>query len=440
MDAVPSDTWRRFNLLGLIFDFDTSKISNTIFHMVMELASQFPDVYVDGVYQVKDLEVSPSEAFSTLEFLTKLGYAKIVTITPALSALKKLLLPTYLTCDMAFETQQELVDYSKFSEPIYITRPSNLLFASNPKELKFLPQEEALKALEVYKHFLISPHLVIVGSTVFNAIIDRDIGDIILCVHGCDENEASRIVTELLRSLTIVSLKQEKSYIEATISTVQGYRRITIVTCIYSSLAAITLDLDIDCECLAYDGRSIWLSPRAVFALKGQYNTVNLNICREGYVDRLLAYATSGMMVHDLGYDPSKYNIGTTGDEKMKTLMLLGSGGGLNFLISGEILHNVYFSTTSDDHAGSGEIGPTGPTGLNSMNQVVSTTGAVGFAGPVGPVSLSKFTIIWSHDTIRNETATALIRQRWYAPPVSLDEKLPGVKCTCQCMKDVYDE
>lgn len=402
--------WRRFNLQGLVFDFDMSKVGNTFFHTTVDMATDIPDIYADGMYHIRDLGISPQELISALEFLIKVDCVRIIfTVTP-LSGLQKLLLPTYLTYDMALQTQSELLDYTHLSEGITIAKPNNLLFASKSRLLTFLSEKDSLTVLETWKYLLVSPHLALVGRSVFQAIVGQPVKDVTLCVHGCDRETADQALSQLFQSLTITVLNYEKDRIRATVAQDKSSFQLEVITCLYPTLAAAVIDSDIDCECLAYDGRNLWLSPRAVFALKGQFNTVNLNICKQGYADRLLGYVNCGMMIHDAGYVPSNYNMGDTLQEQSNSILLYTpEKGNLNFLVFRDRLESGAFDKI-------GSTGPTGPAGPPG------STYPIGEAGQAAPISFVGSVVVWC-TTTSQEAVAANIRQKWYDPPVPFEER-----------------
>lgn len=66
-----------------------------------------------------------------------------------------------------------------------------------------------------------------------------------------------------------------------------SFRKVQIITRLYSSAADILNSFDIDCCCVGFDGADVLMTPRAQQAIVHKANTVNLSIRGNAYEYRL---------------------------------------------------------------------------------------------------------------------------------------------------------
>jgi hypothetical protein len=75
------------------------------------------------------------------------------------------------------------------------------------------------------------------------------------------------------------------------------YRAIQVVSRLYHSAAQVLLGFDLDCCCVAYDGKSVLALPRALRALRRGYNLVDPSRQSLTYENRLMKYARRGFTI-----------------------------------------------------------------------------------------------------------------------------------------------
>ncbi len=75
------------------------------------------------------------------------------------------------------------------------------------------------------------------------------------------------------------------------------YRAIQVVSRLYHSAAQVLLGFDLDCCCVAYDGKSVLALPRALRALRRGYNLVDPSRQSLTYENRLMKYARRGFAI-----------------------------------------------------------------------------------------------------------------------------------------------
>jgi hypothetical protein len=75
-------------------------------------------------------------------------------------------------------------------------------------------------------------------------------------------------------------------------------RHVQIVLRLYKSVTEILTGFDVDCSAVAYDGKNVWASPRALSAFITQLNTIDLTRRSPSYENRLSKYSHRGFEVH----------------------------------------------------------------------------------------------------------------------------------------------
>lgn len=126
--------------------------------------------------------------------------------------------------------------------------------------------------------------------------------DIDLFLITQDPNHAMRAIVELYGIIRASVPSHVKIPIMRTEHSVTfrlpwPYRNIQVVTRLYRSVQHVLLGFDLDCCCVAYDGRAIISLPRAERALRYRYNLVDVTRQSTSYEARLLKYAKRGFDV-----------------------------------------------------------------------------------------------------------------------------------------------
>ncbi|RHZ50985.1 ankyrin repeat protein [Aspergillus thermomutatus] len=133
--------------------------------------------------------------------------------------------------------------------------------------------------------------------------------DVDLFLHGLTEEQAIEKIKQIETRIKD-SILAETSTIRTknAITIVSQYptRHVQIVLRIYKSIAEILTGFDVDCSCAAYDGRQVYLAPRAVGAFVTQINHVDLSRRSPSYENRLSKYARRGFEVFWPSLDRSK--------------------------------------------------------------------------------------------------------------------------------------
>lgn len=154
------------------------------------------------------------------------------------------------------------------------------------------PHNESKRALRSYYHETLAPA-----------------SDVDLFIYGLDEEQAiekikrieANVRDAILCESTVVRTKNA-----ITIVSEYPTRHIQIVLRIYNSVSEILTGFDVDCACVAYDGKQVWAAPRALAAFATQMNTIDLTRRSPSYENRLSKYSHRGFEVYWPLLDRSK--------------------------------------------------------------------------------------------------------------------------------------
>jgi hypothetical protein len=105
------------------------------------------------------------------------------------------------------------------------------------------------------------------------------------------------IFPQLLRTKNAVTITEQVAgsgnWIEKTIP-IKEYQ---CILRLYQSASEILHGFDVDCCSVGYDGKDLWITDRALYALVNETNTVNFERMSPSYIDRLIKYGTRGFAV-----------------------------------------------------------------------------------------------------------------------------------------------
>ncbi|KAF2757357.1 ankyrin repeat protein [Pseudovirgaria hyperparasitica] len=124
--------------------------------------------------------------------------------------------------------------------------------------------------------------------------------DVDLFLYDLTEYQAVEKIKQIEQSIRD-SILEETTTIRTknAITIVSRYptRHVQIVLRIYKSIAEILTGFDVDCSCAAYDGKQIWLAPRAVAAYITQTNHIDISRRSPSYENRLSKYSRRGFEI-----------------------------------------------------------------------------------------------------------------------------------------------
>ncbi|RDW70384.1 hypothetical protein BP5796_08781 [Coleophoma crateriformis] len=125
--------------------------------------------------------------------------------------------------------------------------------------------------------------------------------DVDLFIYGLDEHQALEKIKLIERNIKD-SILHETTTIRTkhaiTIASQHPTRHVQVVLRLYDSISQIITGFDVDCACVAYDGKQVFAAPRAIAAFVTQCNTIDLTRRSPSYENRLSKYSHRGFEVH----------------------------------------------------------------------------------------------------------------------------------------------
>ncbi|EXJ54315.1 hypothetical protein A1O7_09653 [Cladophialophora yegresii CBS 114405] len=146
------------------------------------------------------------------------------------------------------------------------------------------PHNESKRALRSYYHENLAPA-----------------SDVDLFLYGLDREQAMEKVKQIeskIRDSILAETTTVRTKNAITIVSQYPIRHVQIVLRLYRSVSEILTGFDVDCSCVAYDGKQVWASPRALAAFMTQMNTIDLSRRSPSYENRLSKYSRRGFEVY----------------------------------------------------------------------------------------------------------------------------------------------
>lgn len=160
------------------------------------------------------------------------------------------------------------------------------------------------------------PCVFIAGGSLFKSLFtfrESSSVDIDIFFYDCDEEKAKNIiklVTFLLQDSDEFQLPYRPVIKRSTnaISIPIGYTPLQFITRLYKSPSEILHGFDVDCCCIGFDGKDIYMTRRCYYALTHGYNTVNFDRMSPSYEYRLAKYAVRGIPIKVPGMNRTHIN------------------------------------------------------------------------------------------------------------------------------------
>ncbi|RMZ83060.1 hypothetical protein DV738_g1336, partial [Chaetothyriales sp. CBS 135597] len=154
------------------------------------------------------------------------------------------------------------------------------------------PHNESKRALRNYYHEILAPA-----------------SDVDLFLYGLNEEQAIEKIKQIethVRDSILSETTTIRTKNAITIVSEYPTRHIQIVLRLYKTKSEILTGFDVDCACVAYDGKQVWASPRALTAFMTQVNTIDLTRRSPSYENRLAKYSHRGFEVFWPALDRSR--------------------------------------------------------------------------------------------------------------------------------------
>ena len=134
-------------------------------------------------------------------------------------------------------------------------------------------------------------------------------------LHNCSEESAINVIKQLHIAVANISpgFSTRVTRTANVVSITTNYEwkygfEYQIILRLYRSPSEILHGFDVDCCCVGYDGKDLWITDRALFSIINGYNTVNFDRLSPSYEFRLAKYGTRGMSIKIPGFDRKKVN------------------------------------------------------------------------------------------------------------------------------------
>lgn len=125
--------------------------------------------------------------------------------------------------------------------------------------------------------------------------------DVDLFLYGLTEDQAIDKIKQIernVRDALLVETTTVRTKNAITIASKHPIRHVQIVLRLYKNISEILTGFDVDCSCVAYDGKQVYASPRALVSYMTQFNTIDLSRRSPSYENRLSKYAHRGFEVY----------------------------------------------------------------------------------------------------------------------------------------------
>lgn len=196
-------------------------------------------------------------------------------------------------------------------------RTPDMLFDKKPKSKQLYDKrshwDTIQNRLQQLKPLFTVPGVFVAGGAIFSILSGGKIKDIDIFFYdqGNLEERIKQLMGPMLKTakqLFIDARSHKTLFIRTknslTITTTgQDFQ---IILRHYSTPSEIIHGFDVDSCCMGYDGKNIWFTQRALFALYNGYNTVNFERLSPSYEHRLAKYGTRGMAVRIPGFHRAK--------------------------------------------------------------------------------------------------------------------------------------
>ncbi|KAI0884918.1 uncharacterized protein GGS22DRAFT_148152 [Annulohypoxylon maeteangense] len=314
----------------------------------------------------EEVESAPSLPAPSSQFISYLNQSKENKRTPTRDLVKPYLLyenrPRYeflrpnATIDALanlvpiYDGQESLfkirtIDYEKADKDLYLMRLRGRQREKKPRLAIAKSFEAYQKNFDAFTHGVLAgldwSNVVVAGSSAMLPLLSRrrDVhiedepttqnpgeiyyqntassSDIDIFLYGFDsEDAATKRIIEIealvrknqhLISSNALTLRSENAI--TFIAPRWPYRHIQVILRLYKSISEILTGFDVDCSCVAFDGKQVYSSPRGVTAIATRTNTIDLSRRSPSYENRLWKYRHHNFEVYWEALDRSRITI-----------------------------------------------------------------------------------------------------------------------------------
>ncbi|KAE8148084.1 hypothetical protein BDV25DRAFT_142131 [Aspergillus avenaceus] len=124
--------------------------------------------------------------------------------------------------------------------------------------------------------------------------------DVDIFLYGMTEEQAIEKIKQIedkIKNAILYETTTIRTKNAITIVSQHPTRHVQIVLRIYKSISEVLTGFDVDCSCAAFDGKQVYVSPRALAAYVTQANTIDLTRRSPSYESRLSKYSHRGFEI-----------------------------------------------------------------------------------------------------------------------------------------------
>jgi hypothetical protein len=150
-------------------------------------------------------------------------------------------------------------------------------------------------------------NIVVAGGSLVNIITksNEKLNDVDIFVYDLDRDQAKLKIDHVISSIKQKATDMNydtRVYMNSNVINIYVFDnkkllQIQIILRLYDTLAHVLIGFDVDCCCVAYNGKNILVTDRGLHALKYRVNTANLKRRSPSYENRLIKYSFRGFDV-----------------------------------------------------------------------------------------------------------------------------------------------
>lgn len=195
-------------------------------------------------------------------------------------------------------------------------------------------------------------NIVVAGGSLVNIVTKstEKLNDVDVFVYGLDKEQAKLKIDHVITSIKqkATDMKYEtRVYMNSNVINIYIFDnkkilQVQVILRLYETLAHVLVGFDVDCCCVAYNGKNLLVTDRGLNALKYRVNVANLKRRSPSYENRLIKYSFRGFdVITDFGYK-QMYN---------KMFFMASENYGFTRLLEQELINNgqlknIIFSNT----------------------------------------------------------------------------------------------
>lgn len=182
--------------------------------------------------------------------------------------------------------------------------PQTLFVGPEPVKADWSAVEQRLATLHEFTN---GGNVFVAGGCIFSILFGLPVADIDLFYFGLTSEQASEKLLAF-RPSGRPNVLRTKNAVTYYFDRKEMIPEVQVILRLYQTKAEIISGFDVCSCCLGYDGKSIYATTRALYALENLVNTVSFDLLSPTYERRLAKYAARGIAVEVPGFDRALVN------------------------------------------------------------------------------------------------------------------------------------